>query len=118
MSSRNFCCFFCPGLVFSGVSVLSILEFLGEEGCWFESGGVFLLFPLLLLSGSISEGALRDGDVEGGVVLFDRSFRGIGLWFEVVKKSVISCTDPFRGVSLIYKNFCLVGFFCHEIVLV
>ena len=59
MSCMNFCCLFCPGLGFSGVSVLSILEFFGEEGSWFESGGVFLLFPLLFLSGSISDGALR-----------------------------------------------------------
>ena len=57
--------------------------------------------------------------MEGGVVLFERNFRGIGFWVEVVKKSVIACTDPFRGVSLlIYTNFWPVGFFGCEIVLV
>ena len=49
--------------------------------------------------------------MEGGEVLFERSFLGIGFWFEFVKKFVIACTDPFRGVSLIYEKFFPFSFF-------
>ena len=65
MSCMNFCFFFSSRMSFSGDSILSILEFFGEEGSCLETGGVFLLFPLLLLSGSISEGALRGGKWKG-----------------------------------------------------
>ena len=74
----------------SGVSSgFSILEFLGEVDCKCRSGGAFLLFPLLLFSGSSSGGALRGGEFVGGEVgLLDRNFRGIVL-LDDAKKFVI-----------------------------
>ena len=56
----------------------SILELFGEEGSCSRIGDAFLLFPLLLFSGSVSGGALRGGELAGGVVLLERSFLWIG----------------------------------------
>ena len=59
----------------------------------------------------MSGGALRGGDVEGEMVLFERNLRGTVFWLEDVQKFVIAWTDPFRGVSLfIYKTEVIVKF--------
>ena len=54
----NFCFLFSSLMSFSGDS--SILVFFGKKGYCVEAGRVFLLFPVLLFSGSISKGSLRE----------------------------------------------------------